>query len=312
MAELMRDAGEGLGHRHADALLTVGDRAGDRHRRGPAYLVDQARQILGGGRQEALGQEDLAGEAVAQDPEDLVADVGLQAVDGQDHATLRAEQRPEPLGIGRGQGPQLIVAVQQVGDGARGHDDPAAGQLAVDLGDAAVLGIAESADQGHDVEAELVIGQGEVGLGLGPIGPEEAGASGVGTAPDRQGEPEDAIEGGDGAMVIVVGIGPVLAFGAIEKDGGQGQGAIGLRSRALSFAHGWISPEGSFSPFYAPGRLSSHFCHPRKKGGKAPRITLPAIRRALQRLLSPRARPDCPHCHPCAHLYNQQMEILTE
>ncbi len=49
-----------------------------------------------------------------------------------------------------------------------------------------------------------------------------------------------------------------------------------------------------------------------KKGGKAPQITLPAIRRALQRLLSPRARPDCPYCHPCAHLYNQQMEILTE
>ena len=51
---------------------------------------------------------------------------------------------------------------------------------------------------------------------------------------------------------------------------------------------------------------------PGKKGSKAPRITLPAIRRALQRLLSPRARPDCPYCNPCAHLMNQQMEILTE
>jgi SRSO17 transposase len=51
---------------------------------------------------------------------------------------------------------------------------------------------------------------------------------------------------------------------------------------------------------------------PGKKGRKAPRITLPAVRRALQRLLSPRARPDCSYCHPCAHLYTQQMEILTE
>jgi SRSO17 transposase len=51
---------------------------------------------------------------------------------------------------------------------------------------------------------------------------------------------------------------------------------------------------------------------PGKKSRKAPRITLPAIRRALQRLLSPRAKPDCPYCHPCAHLYKQQMEILTE
>ena len=51
---------------------------------------------------------------------------------------------------------------------------------------------------------------------------------------------------------------------------------------------------------------------PGGKGRKAPRITLPSIRRALQRLLSPRARPDCPYCHPCAHLYNRQMQILTE
>jgi SRSO17 transposase len=51
---------------------------------------------------------------------------------------------------------------------------------------------------------------------------------------------------------------------------------------------------------------------PGKKGVKAPRITLPAIRRALQRLLSPRARPDCSYCHPCAHFLNRQMEILTE
>ena len=39
---------------------------------------------------EALGQEDLAGEAVAEDPEDFVADIRLQAVDGQDDAALRA------------------------------------------------------------------------------------------------------------------------------------------------------------------------------------------------------------------------------
>ena len=141
MAELMRDTVKGLGHRLADALLAIGDHAGDRHRQGPAHLVDQTRQVRGRGRQEALGQEDLAGEAVAEDPEDFVADIGLQAVDGQDDAALRAEQRLQPPGIGRGQSPQLIVAVQEVGDGALGEDDPPAGEFAVDLGDTAVLGI---------------------------------------------------------------------------------------------------------------------------------------------------------------------------
>jgi hypothetical protein len=75
-----------------------------------------------------------------------VADIGPEAIDGQDDAALGAEQRAQPLGIGGGQGLQLIVAVEQVGDGARGDDEPAAGELAVDLGDAAVLDVAEPAD----------------------------------------------------------------------------------------------------------------------------------------------------------------------
>src|SRR3954464_10485349 len=107
---------------------------------------NSARSCWRAGGRQALGQQDLAGEAVAQDPEDLVADVGLQAVDGQDDAALVAQQRREPLGVGGGQGAEFVIAVQQVGDGADGDDDAAAGQRAVDLGDAAVLGVAEAAD----------------------------------------------------------------------------------------------------------------------------------------------------------------------
>ena len=39
--------------------------------------------------EQAPGQQDLAGDHVADDPEDLVADVGLEAVDGQDHPARR-------------------------------------------------------------------------------------------------------------------------------------------------------------------------------------------------------------------------------
>ena len=93
-----------------------------------------------------------------------------------------------------------------------------------------MLGIAEPADQGHDVESELVIGQGEVGLGLGAVGPEQAGALGIGAASDGQGQPEDAVESADRAIVLVVGIGPVLAFRAVEENRGEGQRAVRLRS----------------------------------------------------------------------------------
>ena len=169
-----------------------------------------------------------------------------------------AQQRPQPLGVGGGQGPELVVAVQEVGDRALSDDQAAAGQLAVDLGDAAVLGMAEPTDQGHDVEAELVIGQGEVGLGLGPVGAEEAGAIGIGTASDGQGQAEDAVEGGDGAEVVVAGPGPVLTFGAVERDGDQAQGAIGLRARSSSFAHG------------GPPLVATSFLRPR------PQLSLPS------------------------------------
>ena len=108
----------------------------------------------------------------------------------------------------------------------------------MDLRDAAVLGITEPTDRGHDVEAELVIRQGEVGLGLGAIGAEEAGAGGIGTASDPQREPDDAVEGGDGAVVVVTGPGPLPAFGAVEQDRGEGHGPIGSWARSSPFAHG--------------------------------------------------------------------------
>jgi hypothetical protein len=36
----------------------------------------------------------------------------------------------------------------------------------VDFGNAAMLGVPEAADEGEDVEAELVVGQSEKGLGF--------------------------------------------------------------------------------------------------------------------------------------------------
>src|SRR5690242_10753904 len=89
-----------------------------------------------------------------------------------------------------------------------------------------------------------------MGLGLGPIGAEEAGAIGIGTAPDGQGQVQDALEGGDGAEVVVTGLGPMLAFGAVGGDGDQVQGAIGSRARSSSLAHG--GPPLVATPFLRP------------------------------------------------------------
>ena len=101
------------------------------------------------------------------------------------------------------QGQQLVVAVQQVADAARADRHAAADQLGVDLRDAAVLGVAEPADQGDDVEAELVLRQGEAPLLLGPEAGPMAGAVGVAAAADLEPQPDEAVEGGDGAPGLV-------------------------------------------------------------------------------------------------------------
>jgi hypothetical protein len=100
VAELMGHAVERLADRLADRVLAVGDHAGDRHRERLFDRGDEPGQVVPGRGQEAPGQQDLTTEAVTQDPEDLVADVGLEAVDGQDHPAGGRGEPAEPLGIG--------------------------------------------------------------------------------------------------------------------------------------------------------------------------------------------------------------------
>jgi SRSO17 transposase len=51
---------------------------------------------------------------------------------------------------------------------------------------------------------------------------------------------------------------------------------------------------------------------PGRKSGESPRITVPAIRRALQDLLNPRAIPDCEYCNPHYHMIIGFIPSLTE
>jgi hypothetical protein len=148
----------------------------------------------------APGQEDLAREAVTEHPEDLGADVGLQPVDGQDHAAGGGRHPPEPPGVRQGPGEQFVVAVQEVGDGAEAEGHAAAGEFGMDLGDAAVLGVPQGADQGDDVEPEIVFREGEVTLLLGSEWYAAARAERGSAAADLEPEPDHAAEGGDGPL----------------------------------------------------------------------------------------------------------------
>lgn len=100
-----------------------------------------------------------------------------------------------------------------------------------------MFGVAEAADGGQDIQAELVIRQGEVRLRLGPIGSEEAGAIGIGATSDQERQPKDAVEGSDRAKVIVVSMKPSSTFGTVKRDGNQAQRAVRFWARSSSFAH---------------------------------------------------------------------------
>ena len=86
-----------------------------------------------------------------------MADVGLKAVDGEDHPPGLRRDRLQALDVRARQGEQFVVPVQEVADAPRADRHPAADQLGMDLGDAAVLGMAQHAGQGDDVEAELML-----------------------------------------------------------------------------------------------------------------------------------------------------------
>ena len=78
-----------------------------------------------------------------------MADIGLQAVDGQDHAARGRRHPTEASGVGEREGQQLVIAVQQVGDAPDADRHAASGQLGVDLRDAPMPGMAEDGRSGR-------------------------------------------------------------------------------------------------------------------------------------------------------------------
>ena len=155
----------------------------------------------------------------------------------------------QPLAVSRGQSAQLIVAVQEIADGAQSDGNAAARQLLVDLGDTAMLGVAEASDQGQDIEAELVVRQGQEGFRFRPTGAVVAQAVRVGAAANAQSESGDGVECGDGTVFAVGCPQEMAALRATTNDRRERLGLRGARP-AMCPCHG--SPS-SFSPllFYA-------------------------------------------------------------
>jgi hypothetical protein len=70
-------------------------------------------------------------------------------------------------------------------------------QFLMDLGHGTVPGVAQGADEGDDLQGELMLGQSPASFFLGAIGPQEAGAGGIVAASDLQVQADQLIEGSD-------------------------------------------------------------------------------------------------------------------
>jgi hypothetical protein len=158
VTQLVGDVGQGVLHGFADGALAITDDRLNGYTESPLHLAQERGQVFVACGQQALGQQDFAGEAITEDPEDFMAHVGLQAIERQDDPTLRFRQTPEASGVLERQAEQFIIALQEIRDRALGDNNTPVDQGLMDFGNAAVLRIASVAHKGDDIKAELVLG----------------------------------------------------------------------------------------------------------------------------------------------------------
>jgi len=158
MTQLVRHIGEHVCHGTANRELAIRNDADNRHGQGLPHCPEQNRQILVGRRQQAAGQEDFARETVSEYPQHLMADIGLQAIEGQNDPALGLGDPLEAGGVGEREGEQFIVTFKQIGDRPGGDNHSTVAQVLMDFGQSAVLRVAQGAYPGDDIQAKLVLG----------------------------------------------------------------------------------------------------------------------------------------------------------
>jgi hypothetical protein len=98
---------------------------------------------------------------------------------------------------------EFVVAIEQIGDAALRDHHALLPQGRVDLRDGAVVAMTQGSNKRNDVEAELVLGQRQGALSLGPIRPVVARTGGALAAADLQVQAHGARERHQGAAVLV-------------------------------------------------------------------------------------------------------------
>ena len=97
-------------------------------------------------------------------------DIGLQAVEGQDHLSLFLETGLDPLPVSDAQGHEFFIAVHQMRHTAQRDADASCHQRLMHFGHTAVLPEAPLANQGNHIQAKLTVRQGPAPFFLLSVG----------------------------------------------------------------------------------------------------------------------------------------------
>ena len=85
-----------------------------------------------------------------------------------------------------------------------------------------MVGIALRANEGEDIEAKLVLGQGQAPFRFGPVWFAQLGTGQIEAASNLEGEPHDRLKGGNGTVVVISSPHGLTAAGTLAHNGLQG------------------------------------------------------------------------------------------
>ena len=135
-----------------------------------------------------------------------MADIGLEAIEGQDTATADLGDALEARRVLQREGDRFVVTFQEIGNRSWGHRHAAFAQGLMDFWDTTVVAIALLLHEGDDVEAKLVLGERQSPFLFRAVGVVHVRTGRVEAAANLEGEPQDRFERGDGPVVMVGGL----------------------------------------------------------------------------------------------------------
>jgi hypothetical protein len=158
VTELVWHIGEHLRDGTADGQLAIRNDADNRHRQVLTHGPEQYGEVGLGRGQQTTGEEDFPGEAIPEDPQHLMADVRLEAIESQDDPALGLGDPLQAGGVSQREGEQFVVPFEQMAHCPWGNGHTALAQVLIDFGHTAMLRVTQGPDRRNDIKAKLVLG----------------------------------------------------------------------------------------------------------------------------------------------------------